>query len=1057
MKTNWRKIRWNITTLVAVVLVACVSCAEEKVKEITVEVEQLVLNILNMSLDVDGTQTLNCTILPAEAAKSKLTWESSNEAVATVDQNGKITAVSFGTATITVKSSNGISATCAVTVEDQSSTVVDVTGITLDKTTLSLVTGSSAPLYATVKPANATDKTVVWESGNTQVATVDGQGRVTAVAVGVARVTAKAATFTASCEVTVTPEGVPATEIKLDKKELSVFEGDDMPDGDLAVMMLMPENTTDVITWFSLNAQIATVEGTNKGGKVKAVGLGTTGIVVKAGDATDTCRVTVLPVSDIEIVESITLDKTIHTLQEGESFDLTASVVTTDGSVVTLTWDSSEEDVATIEEKSERVATVKTLKAGETFITVSAGNKTATCKVTVMPLQNIELTLDHTEKTLLDGRSFDLKATVLPSESAVPVRWESGDETVATIAEKSGNVVTVTAHKVGKTTITARAGDKTAKCDITVESSYVDVTSVIVTPLSDRMEIGDARGLQVRVLPEDATNKEVRWISRDEAVATVNNQGRVVARAVGTVFVVAESKDNPEIKDSCEITVIDVPDIQIELVTLPTELRLEEGESVKVAFEVEPIDVEIFNVKWNSNLVEKTYLTITPDGPTSRTATIKVTDGLDFEGSDDNTLTTSFNVTVNASVGSMGVSSELCVVTIVKKEFVNFGDNKFESAVKALGVDKDNDGEISAKEARAVTDLDLSKSNVRNITSLKGIEYFTSLTTLNCRGNNMTELDLRENKLLKTLDCSNNKITKLQLADEQSLLSLNCSGNEIGSLELGAHVNLASLDCSGNKLENIDLSNKGALEYLDCSGNHISSLSFITPNVLKTLKCNNNSLSPGLDVSDCRMLEYLDCSHNDLSEELMLELNDKLTILNCSDNKLIDVLDLKYNVLLTEVDCSNNQLTSLDLGLDYNTLLTKVDCSYNQLTSLDLGHKESLTVLICSHNNIDDLKIDRLNGLEKLDCQENSLVELDLSGNVQLRELYCNKNEINGALNLMMMEFLEKLNCKENPQLLSIHVSQQVSDKIEMDDNEDFLFDEGVKVTTLPPDFIPEP
>ena len=130
-------------------------------------------------------------------------WTSSNTNVATVDTTGKVTGVSAGSATITVKTKDGSKvATCNVTVKNP---VISVTGVTLNKTALNLVTGASESLVATISPSNATNKDVEWTSSNTNVATVDTTGKVTGVSSGSATITVKTkdGTKVATCNVTV--------------------------------------------------------------------------------------------------------------------------------------------------------------------------------------------------------------------------------------------------------------------------------------------------------------------------------------------------------------------------------------------------------------------------------------------------------------------------------------------------------------------------------------------------------------------------------------------------------------------------------------------------------------------------------------------------------------------------------------------------------------------------------------------------------------------------------------------------------------------------------------
>ncbi|MGP1460068.1 MAG: Ig-like domain-containing protein, partial [Bacteroides sp.] len=134
--------------------------------------------------------TLTATVAPANATNKKVTWSSNKTDVATVDENGTVTAVGVGEATITVTTEDGgKTAACTVKVNAKPDTPTAVTGVTLDKTTLTFTIGDVAQtLTATVAPANATNKKVTWTSSNAKVATV-ADGKVTAVGVGEATIT----------------------------------------------------------------------------------------------------------------------------------------------------------------------------------------------------------------------------------------------------------------------------------------------------------------------------------------------------------------------------------------------------------------------------------------------------------------------------------------------------------------------------------------------------------------------------------------------------------------------------------------------------------------------------------------------------------------------------------------------------------------------------------------------------------------------------------------------------------------------------------------------------
>ncbi len=157
--------------------------------ETTISLDETALN-----MNAGEEKQLTATVSPEGTA---VTWSSDNEDVATVEQNGKVTAMAVGTANITA-AANGKTATCAVTVEEK-----EVTDIELDNTALNLKAGASGKLTAKVTPDDATDKTVTWSSNNEDVATVDQNGNIAAVAAGTAKITATAGEQTATCDVSV--------------------------------------------------------------------------------------------------------------------------------------------------------------------------------------------------------------------------------------------------------------------------------------------------------------------------------------------------------------------------------------------------------------------------------------------------------------------------------------------------------------------------------------------------------------------------------------------------------------------------------------------------------------------------------------------------------------------------------------------------------------------------------------------------------------------------------------------------------------------------------------
>ena len=496
-------------------LTLLLGCTE---KETQVEVSSVSLNTATIEMVEGETFSLVATVLPKDAEYDGVTWASSNASVASVN-SGTVTALKEGTATITA-SAGGKSATCSVKV---SAKIIAVTSISLDKASLSIQVGDTETLTATIQPDNATDKAVVWTSSEDAIASVS-NGKITAHKSGKATITAKSGTCSAECEVTVS---VNTESITLDKTTLSLSVGETAQ----LTATVKPDDATDkTVTWSSSDESVAKVDN----GKVAALKSGKATITAKCGDKTAECAVTVtVPVS------SITLDKSTLSLVIGESATLTAVVKPDDATDQNVTWTSSDESVAKVDNGK-----VTAIKSGKATITAKCDGKTAVCAVSVtVPVSSI--TLDKSTLSLVIGESATLTAVVKPDDATDQnVTWTSSDESVAKVDNGK-----VTAIKSGKATITAKCDGKTAVCAVSVT---VPVSSITIDKTTLSLAIGEFVTLIATVKPDDATDKTVVWSSSDESIAKVDN-GKVTALKIGSATVTATAAS---FSVSCKVTVI---------------------------------------------------------------------------------------------------------------------------------------------------------------------------------------------------------------------------------------------------------------------------------------------------------------------------------------------------------------------------------------------------------------------------------------------------------------------------------------------------------------------
>ncbi|MEE1254303.1 MAG: Ig-like domain-containing protein [Paludibacteraceae bacterium] len=311
---------------------------------------------------------------------------------------------------------------------------VAVTGVTLDKTTISLEAGQTAQLTATIQPGNADNQAVTWSSSDNNVVSVDATGKITANAKGSATITVTTADGgkTATCTVTVTEPAAPVavTGVTLNKNNTTIYTGRTET---LTATIQPADATNKAITWTSDNTGVATINN----GVVTGVSVGTATITVKTADGgfSATCTVTV---EEAPIVHptGVSISKTSINLQVGGSETLTATVTPADANNKNVTWSTSDATVAAVDKNGK----VTGIKAGNATITATTedGGKTATCSVTVTagpPVPSTGLTTHYPEVyeakdlaggyngklTVFGGREYEVYYVSRDAESNITV------------------------------------------------------------------------------------------------------------------------------------------------------------------------------------------------------------------------------------------------------------------------------------------------------------------------------------------------------------------------------------------------------------------------------------------------------------------------------------------------------------------------------------------------------------------------------------------------------------------------------------------------------------
>ena len=413
-----------------------------------------------LALEVGETRELAATVLPDNARNKNVTWQSLEPTVASVDENGVVTALSAGTARIVaITEDGGFTDECSVTV----TAPILVTGVSLDKSELTLEIDDYAYLTATVTPDNPKNPNVAWASSDEGVATVSQSGEVKALSAGSATitVTTEDGGFAASCVVTVNPR-IAVTGVTLDQSALT------LPMGASATLVatVSPENAYNpAIAWSSSDDAVATVDANGKV-TMKAKGAATITVTTNDGGFTASCAV-----STPTAVTGIRLNKKALILRPGSSNAVSATLFPENATNETVRWNSLNPEAATVDENGNVTAVAVGFSP---IVAVSDdGDYTDICLVTVqndvVSVTGVRVSPDRVD-ALSVGTSVTLAAAVAPSDATnQSVIWASSNPNVAAVSNKG----TVTALSYGTATISATTadGDYSASCVVAVSDA----------------------------------------------------------------------------------------------------------------------------------------------------------------------------------------------------------------------------------------------------------------------------------------------------------------------------------------------------------------------------------------------------------------------------------------------------------------------------------------------------------------------------------------------------------------------------------------------------------
>ena len=577
------------------------------------------------------TAYIGYTITPSNASNKQLLWTSSNTSIATVDQNGKVTASkkTAGTTIITAaaQDGSGIKATLTLSV---SKSVINVQSVTVTGRTL-IGVGETIQATATVAPSNAHNQVLYWVSDNPTVANVDQTGKVTAYSAGSAMISAIATDGTlvrGGYVVTVKDGYVKVTTVNASgKTELypkavsySAYE-------------IYPVDADDkTVSWTSSKPEVATV---NEYGVVTALTVGTTVITATANDGSGVSGSYTVTVADNQVMVTKVNVTGKPAMGIGEVQYLSYEIWPANATEKSVTWTSSNANVATVNQYG--VVTGKAL--GQTVITATAIDGSKQSASFIVTVGSSKILVNRVEiygkGALSVGETENLGWAVWPTNADnKSIAFTSSNTNVASVSEY-GVVKAVAAGTARITAIALDGSGVTASYDVVVSNVAPVLVTYVGVDGRKSLMIGEVDYLAYEILPANASNKTVTFTSSNPAVATVNQYGMVTAVGVGSAVLTATANDGSGVQASFTVTVSPVAG-QVTKIALYGKGSLGIGSVEYLSYEVWPADAVNKGITFSTSNAKiatvNEYGVVTGVGKGTATITATAKDGSGVKG-----------------------------------------------------------------------------------------------------------------------------------------------------------------------------------------------------------------------------------------------------------------------------------------------------------------------------------------------------------------------------------------------------------------------------------------
>ena len=433
---------------------------------------------------------------------------------------------------------------------------IPLTKIEVDSSEVNLNYGDIAKLNVFFYPYNATDKEVYWSSSDENLVSVDEDGyiKVNKNESGEAIITVKAknGNFEDSTKVIVLELDniINVTSVLLDVTEVDLKYGESVQ----LIAKVLPEDATNKnITWSSDN-KLVSVSQTGKL-TVNSNRSGEAIITAKSDDGEyfATTKVNVLKVEKVIKVKEITINNKELELKYGDTAQLVAMIKPNNATNKNVVWSSSDSSLVSVSQTGK--LTINRNDDGEAIIYVKSvdGNYEASCKVKVSKVNNVVnvtgLILNQNEISLSYGETKQLGVEIVPNNATNKnVVWSSSDSSLVGVSQ-TGKLI-VNKNVDGGVVISVKSEDggytATVKVQVMEIDTTVRVNSISLNKGSDQILLNNSNlttTLTATIYPSNATNQNVVWSSSNPTVATVDNNGVVTAKALGSTVISVTTED----------------------------------------------------------------------------------------------------------------------------------------------------------------------------------------------------------------------------------------------------------------------------------------------------------------------------------------------------------------------------------------------------------------------------------------------------------------------------------------------------------------------------------